>query len=457
MVYETPTCALSDPDPLPYCNTTGNTLEADVTYADTQGGVLSYEWSVSGNGWIESDPADPTLTYTTGPAFGGTVVVELTVTATYPAGEFPETVCESTCRVEFDCLPPFFCGFTQGYYGNAGGTKCFDGTIYTTQEILFGLLANDLTVGILGVKSLTIEQSDVNCLITRLPAGKTPTVLPSNFGDGELGSDPNCATTPNDHPIDRQGHWENILLGQTITLSLNVRLNGGENGVFCNNPDAFHLCPEFRVRKIDPVDYCTNGNGNFFNGNDVPDEDDPGTVYTIPQTVLDYLDANADRTVCSLLDLANLVLATDRKQDAPVPPGDVNVAVSAINVAFDDCAVVICCGEVGSCTVSSRESFIELSDGLPTEFSLGQNSPNPFNPTTRITLAVPKATNWTLGIYNVAGQLVQRFEGSTGGAAFVDVTWDGRDRSGRQVSTGVYFYKVNAGSFTAVKKMVMLK
>jgi hypothetical protein len=87
---------------------------------------------------------------------------------------------------------------------------------------------------------------------------------------------------------------------------------------------------------------------------------------------------------------------------------------------------------------------------MPTSFALSQNVPNPFNPTTKIGLALPTQSDWTLGIYNVTGQLVKSFSGNNVGN--VTVEWDAS-----QVPSGVYFYKVNAGSFTDTKKMVLLK
>jgi hypothetical protein len=91
------------------------------------------------------------------------------------------------------------------------------------------------------------------------------------------------------------------------------------------------------------------------------------------------------------------------------------------------------------------------------EFRLEQNYPNPFNPTTRIQIAVPQAEQWTLAIYNVAGQLVRRFDGATGGPERVTVTWDGRDAGGAPVASGVYLYRIQAGRFVDVKRMVLLK
>ncbi|MFQ6031793.1 MAG: T9SS type A sorting domain-containing protein [Candidatus Zixiibacteriota bacterium] len=92
---------------------------------------------------------------------------------------------------------------------------------------------------------------------------------------------------------------------------------------------------------------------------------------------------------------------------------------------------------------------------LPEQVTLRQNHPNPFNPTTSIAFNLPFSTNWTLKIYNVAGQLVKGFEGFSAG--WVTVNWAGTDHSGDKVSSGIYFYKLVAGDFTATKKMVLTK
>jgi hypothetical protein len=87
---------------------------------------------------------------------------------------------------------------------------------------------------------------------------------------------------------------------------------------------------------------------------------------------------------------------------------------------------------------------------LPTQFTLSQNIPNPFNPTTKIGLDLPIFTGWQIDIYNLNGQLVQSYNGSNIG--HVEVTWDASS-----VASGIYFYKVTAGSFTDTKKMVLMK
>ncbi|MBN4072316.1 T9SS type A sorting domain-containing protein [bacterium AH-315-F03] len=88
---------------------------------------------------------------------------------------------------------------------------------------------------------------------------------------------------------------------------------------------------------------------------------------------------------------------------------------------------------------------------LPEEFRLNQNHPNPFNPSTKISLSLPEATNWEITIYNIQGQRVRTYSGQSE-PGVVTIDWDGSD-----FASGVYFYKATAGFFTATRKMVMLK
>ncbi|MBI2504721.1 MAG: fibronectin type III domain-containing protein [Candidatus Latescibacteria bacterium] len=95
---------------------------------------------------------------------------------------------------------------------------------------------------------------------------------------------------------------------------------------------------------------------------------------------------------------------------------------------------------------------------LPRVYSLGANFPNPFNPTTTITYALPQAGPAELRVYDVLGQqirtLVARADHPAG---FYTTTWDGLDSAGRPVGNGLYFYRLEAGAFTQVRKMMMIK
>jgi hypothetical protein len=89
--------------------------------------------------------------------------------------------------------------------------------------------------------------------------------------------------------------------------------------------------------------------------------------------------------------------------------------------------------------------------------SLAQNHPNPFNPQTTISFSIAQRGNVRLNVYDVNGALVRTLANETRAAGAYDVTWDGRDDRGRAVASGVYFYKLTAGSFTQTRKMVLLK
>ncbi len=94
---------------------------------------------------------------------------------------------------------------------------------------------------------------------------------------------------------------------------------------------------------------------------------------------------------------------------------------------------------------------------IPTEYSLGQNYPNPFNPTTEISFALPKATNVKITIFNMLGEPIKTVVNKHHEAGTYKVTWDGTNNAGDVVSSGTYIYKMNAGTFTATRKMVLLK
>jgi len=94
---------------------------------------------------------------------------------------------------------------------------------------------------------------------------------------------------------------------------------------------------------------------------------------------------------------------------------------------------------------------------MPEKFILDQNSPNPFNPSTTISYTLPKAADVRLTVYNIFGQEVVTLVDENVNAGHQTVTWDGTDHRGLQVSSGVYFYRLKAGSFTAMKKMILVE
>ncbi|MCA9733098.1 VWA domain-containing protein, partial [candidate division KSB1 bacterium] len=94
---------------------------------------------------------------------------------------------------------------------------------------------------------------------------------------------------------------------------------------------------------------------------------------------------------------------------------------------------------------------------LPTKFALEQNYPNPFNPETTISYQLPRATNVKLIVLNSVGQHVRTLVAEEKSAGRHIVRWNGLNGLGRKVSSGIYFYQLEAGEFTQMKKMILLQ
>ncbi len=95
--------------------------------------------------------------------------------------------------------------------------------------------------------------------------------------------------------------------------------------------------------------------------------------------------------------------------------------------------------------------------GLPYRFNLSPNYPNPFNPWTSINYSLGQRTDVDLSIYNSLGQKIVTLVDETKPAGEYVVRWNGRDSNGREVSSGVYFYKLETTEYTRSHKMILLK
>ena len=93
----------------------------------------------------------------------------------------------------------------------------------------------------------------------------------------------------------------------------------------------------------------------------------------------------------------------------------------------------------------------------PRVFALQPNYPNPFNPTTMILYQLPVSTPVRLEIYDVLGQKVRTLVAQVQPAGVYQVTWDSSNEGGRLVAAGVYFYRLQAGDFIQVRRLMLLK
>ncbi len=108
--------------------------------------------------------------------------------------------------------------------------------------------------------------------------------------------------------------------------------------------------------------------------------------------------------------------------------------------------------------VRIQEKIVEVDVPMPTEYTLLGNYPNPFNPTTRIGFRVPETAEITLKIYGIQGNLVRELalnESYEAGEHYL--TWDGTDKNGQSVASGMYIYMISARDFKQTAKMLLVK
>lgn len=94
---------------------------------------------------------------------------------------------------------------------------------------------------------------------------------------------------------------------------------------------------------------------------------------------------------------------------------------------------------------------------IPEEFFFNSNYPNPFNSTTSIEYGLKEDIQVSLKIYDIGGRLVKQLVNGYQKAGYYKTYWDGRNSKGQEVSSGIYFYRVQRGSFIQTHKMTLLK
>ncbi|MCX6175418.1 MAG: T9SS type A sorting domain-containing protein [Ignavibacteriales bacterium] len=142
--------------------------------------------------------------------------------------------------------------------------------------------------------------------------------------------------------------------------------------------------------------------------------------------------------------IATVAIASSTLTVTPVAIGDAVITVTAIDAANNDFFAYSFPVNIGLTDVEG--------EAIPTEFALYQNFPNPFNPTTNIKFALPKESNVTLRIYNVLGQEVETLVNKVMPAGYHTV-----DFNATKLSSGMYIYRIEAGDFVQVKKMLLMK
>ncbi len=101
---------------------------------------------------------------------------------------------------------------------------------------------------------------------------------------------------------------------------------------------------------------------------------------------------------------------------------------------------------------ASATGVKQIPNAIPTEYKLEQNFPNPFNPETRINFALPKESNVNIKIFNTLGKEVAEILNERKSAGIYSAAFNAKN-----LPSGIYFYRLNAGSYSSTKKMIVLK
>ena len=155
------------------------------------------------------------------------------------------------------------------------------------------------------------------------------------------------------------------------------------------------------------------------------------TTVSIPYAEL-YTEIFDNQGVQSLTGTWN-VLATDGLDDTPAANGPRNITVDVTAVGVDE------------------------GPAIPDVFALHQNYPNPFNPNTTIAYDVPEVSHVRIDIYNLLGQKIRTLVNGEHAPAYYHARWDGTTDAGAIVASGMYIYRIDAGKFSAIRKLVIMK
>jgi hypothetical protein len=134
----------------------------------------------------------------------------------------------------------------------------------------------------------------------------------------------------------------------------------------------------------------------------------------------------------------------------------IEISVSGINMLLKDKSgnmeKLIRDGEKVSIGSLEVERLTASSVEIPKSYELYQNYPNPFNPTTKIKFGLPNKEKVRLEVYNVLGQRVEMLLDKELDAGYHEIEW-----KASKYASGMYIYRISAGSFTAVKKLILMK
>ena len=196
-----------------------------------------------------------------------------------------------------------------------------------------------------------------------------------------------------------------------------------------------------------------NGNSSFRYSKDIRDLDELNGVWNL------RLDGNSDERSMVLSGVLKgsipegLRIAIVDIQERKVSHDILNQGLAIKKDPNLDYDLKLVAGDIDYVATMTEE----ILNNIPSVYSLSQNYPNPFNPITKMNYALPKRSRVIISVYNVLGQEVTTLLNKEQDYGYHTVTWNGTDRIGKQVASGVYFARLTTKNFSQTKKMLMLK
>jgi len=199
---------------------------------------------------------------------------------------------------------------------------------------------------------------------------------------------------------------------------------------------------DFKIRISWTRSYCTDYIGYY------QFENEKITITDMPLLSAEHSDTG---------EIASLVNNTDGKEAVLSPNQKIRLSFSSLP---DDPSkrrrfVLIAKGFYE--TIGKETSGYPGVEETPSILEVSQNSPNPFNPNTTICYALPQEIDVKLEIYNILGQRVRVLVDEHQEAGHKTMIWDGKDDDGRNVSSGIYFYRLSGQGYSISKKMVLIR
>ncbi len=320
-----------------------------------------------------------------------------------------QTITERSCG---------FCSFTQGFYGNAGGKHC-DGR--GTEDLINDLLApGNLVIGG-GANRLTLMPGDGACIIQRLPGGG-----PSKILNGSA----TCANPVGIQTHPQSGRFRNVLLAQTITYGLNLRLDSN--------------LADLQIQNVYMTTIALAGC--------VPSAVVPGTeqVFQFPASLFTYLGPNF--TVGDLYALANQYLAGNFGNNKQLE-GAIVSGLAAINEGFDECRQLVGFSATPPVLARSSSNTDELNVMDELEFKF-LAYPNPTNSKVQFEFILDElAEQAILEVYSPTGAYISAlFKGEVEAGKLYTAEFNGDE-----LAAGTYIYKFQTSDKVHYGKIVLVK